>query len=58
MWRESGMIVVARWTRCLGADHTDSETVVARWTSVSGPVMQTAVARWTNVSGPVHCQHG
>ena len=30
------MIAVARWTRCLGADHTDSETTVARWTCVSG----------------------
>ena len=58
MWRESGMITVARWTRCLGADHTDSGTVVARWTSVSGPVMRTAVARWTSVSGPVHRQYG
>ena len=58
MWRESGMIAVARWTRCLGADHTDSGTAIARWTSVSGLVMWTVVARWTNVSGPVHCQHG
>ena len=43
MWRESGMIAVAQWTRCLGADHTDSET---------------AVAQCTCVSGPVNCQHG
>ena len=39
MWRESGMIVVTRWTRCLGADHTDSQTAVARWICISGPVL-------------------
>ena len=58
MWRESDIIAVTQWTRCLGADHTDSGTAVAQWTSISGPVMRTAVARWTSVSGPVHCQYG
>ena len=58
LYLTASMIAVARWTRCLEADHTDSGTAAALWTSVSGPVMRTAVARWTNIAGPVHYQHG